>query len=110
MEEQTSAKVAAELRAAGFAVTERFGGFGIVGVLANGPGPTVLVRSDMDALPGRGTDRACPYASTVRTKNLAGQTVGVMHACGHDIHMTVIRRDGAAPGRSRGTAGAAPWS
>ena len=89
MEEKTSAKVAAELRAAGFAVTEHFGGFGIVGVLANGPGPTVLVRTDMDALPVE-EQTGLPYASTVKTKNLSGQIVGVMHACGHDIHMTVF--------------------
>jgi len=89
MEEKTSAKLAAELRSAGFAVTERFGGFGIVGVLANGPGPTVLVRTDMDALPVE-EQTGLPYASTVRTKNLSGQMVGVMHACGHDIHMTVM--------------------
>jgi hippurate hydrolase len=89
MEEKTSAKLAAELRATGFTVTERFGGFGIVGVLPNGPGPTVLVRTDMDALPVE-ERTGLPYASTVKTKDLSGQTVGVMHACGHDVHMTVF--------------------
>ncbi len=89
MEEATSATVASELRAAGFAVTEHFGGFGVVGVLSNGPGPTVLVRTDMDGLPVE-EKTGLPYASTVHTKNLSGQTVGVMHACGHDVHMTVF--------------------
>jgi len=89
MEEKTSAKVAAELRAAGFEVTEKFGGFGVVAVLKNGPGPVLLVRSDLDGLPVL-EDTALPYASTVRTKDLTGREVPVMHACGHDIHMTVL--------------------
>jgi hippurate hydrolase len=94
-EEKTSALVAKELRMLGYTVTERLGkykragwiGYGVVGVLKNGPGPTVLVRTDMDALPV--TEKTgLPYASRVRTKDDAGQDVGVMHACGHDIHMT----------------------
>ncbi len=89
MEEKTSAKVAAELRSAGFEVTEKFGGTGVVGVLRNGPGPTLLIRTDMDALPVK-EDTGLPYASTVRTLNLSGTEVPVMHACGHDIHMTVF--------------------
>ncbi|MFI5119186.1 MAG: amidohydrolase [Thermoanaerobaculia bacterium] len=86
-EEKTSAKLAVRLRALGFEVTEHVGGYGIVGVLRNGPGPTVLVRTDMDALPIKEAT-GLPYASTVTTKNDAGDTVSVMHACGHDIHMT----------------------
>ncbi len=86
-EEKTSAKLTARLRALGFEVTEHVGGYGIVGVLRNGPGPTVLVRTDMDALPIK-EQTGLPYASTVSTKNDAGDTVSVMHACGHDIHMT----------------------
>jgi amidohydrolase len=74
------------LRAVGFAVTEHVGGNGVVGVLRNGAGPTVLVRTDMDALPIK-EETGLPYASTVTTKNVAGETVPVMHACGHDIHM-----------------------
>ncbi len=89
MEEKTSARVAAELRTAGFEVTEKFGGFGVVAVLKNGPGPVVLVRSDMDALPVQ-EETGLPYASTVRTKDLSARDVPVMHACGHDIHMTVL--------------------
>jgi hippurate hydrolase len=94
-EEKTSAFVAAELRKLGFTVTERIGkfqntqwtGYGLVGVLKNGPGPTVLVRTELDALPVE-EKTGLPYASQVKTKNDAGVEVGVMHACGHDIHMT----------------------
>ena len=86
-EKRTAAEMAARLRAAGFEVTERVGGTGVVGVLANGPGPTVLVRTDMDALPMKELT-GLPYASTVSTTNDAGETVPVMHACGHDVHMT----------------------
>ena len=94
-EEKTSAFVAGELRKFGFTVTERIGkyqnaqwvGYGLVGVLKNGPGPTVLVRTDLDALPVE-EKTGLPYASKVKTKNDAGVEVGVMHACGHDIHMT----------------------
>jgi hippurate hydrolase len=89
MEEKTSAKVAAELRAAGFEVTEKFGGYGVVGVLQNGAGPTLLVRTDLDGLPVA-EETGLPYASTARVTNLSGQEVAVMQACGHDIHMTVF--------------------
>lgn len=87
-ETETAKRMAAELRKIGFAVTEKVGGNGIVGVLKNGEGPTVLVRADMDALPIV-EETGKPYASTVTTEDEAGNTVGVMHACGHDIHMTV---------------------
>lgn len=87
-EEQTAAKMANVLRAAGFEVTEGVGGFGVVGLLRNGPGPTVLVRTDLDALPIT-EDSGLPYASKARVKDDSGNEVGVMHACGHDIHMTV---------------------
>lgn len=94
-EEKTSAFVAGELRKLGFTVTERIGkyqneqwqGYGIVGVLKNGPGPTVLVRTELDALPVE-EKTGLPYSSNVKTKNDAGLEVGVMHACGHDIHIT----------------------
>ena len=85
-EEKTAAKMAARLRELGFQVTEHVGGTGIVGVLRNGNGPTVLVRTDMDALPLK-EKTGLPYASTVVTKNEAGEATPVMHACGHDIHM-----------------------
>ena len=94
-EEKTSAFVAGELRKLGFTVTERIGkyqnaewtGYGVVGVLKNGPGPTVLVRTELDALPVE-EKTGVPYSSQVKTKNDAGVEVSVMHACGHDIHMT----------------------
>ena len=89
LEVKTAARVAAELRAAGFEVTEKFGGTGVVGVLRNGPGPTLLIRTDMDALPVK-EETGLAYASTVRAQNLSGTEVPVMHACGHDIHMTVF--------------------
>jgi hippurate hydrolase len=87
MEEQTAARMARELRALGFAVTEKVGGHGVVGVLKNGPGPTVLVRTDMDALPIV-EQTGLAYASKVRTRDRNGNEVGAMHACGHDMHMT----------------------
>ena len=96
-EEKTSAFLAGALRSAGYAVTERVGkynrygwvGYGVVAVLKNGEGPTVLVRSDMDALPVE-EKTGLPYASKVKTKNDAGQDVSVMHACGHDIHIASL--------------------
>ena len=85
-EEATAAKMAARLRQLGFEVSEHVGGTGVVGVLRNGRGPTVLVRTDMDALPLKETT-GLPYASTATAKSDAGEVVPVMHACGHDIHM-----------------------
>lgn len=88
-EEQTSARLAAELRLVGCEVTERVGGYGVVGVLKNGAGPTVLVRADMDGLPII-ENTGVPYASKVRTRDKEGREVGVMHSCGHDINMTCL--------------------
>ncbi len=85
-EEKTAAKMASRLRGLGFEVTEHVGGFGVVGVLRNGTGPTVMVRTEMDALPVK-EQTGLAYASTVTTRNAAGESVPVMHACGHDIHM-----------------------
>jgi len=89
MEERTAAAVARELRAAGFEVTERVGGFGLVGVLKNGNGPTLLIRTDLDGLPVP-EETGVPYASKARVKDLTGREVPAMHACGHDIHMTCL--------------------
>jgi amidohydrolase len=89
MEEKTAARLAAELRSAGFEVTEKFGGTGIVGVLKNGPGPVLYVRTDLDGLP-IAEETGLPYASKTRVTNLAGQEVAVMQGCGHDIHMTIF--------------------
>lgn len=88
-EQETGARLAAELRAAGFAVTEKVGGFGVVAVLRNGDGPTIMVRADMDALPIV-ENTGLPYASRVRAKDKYGRDVGVMHACGHDVNMTCL--------------------
>lgn len=86
-EVETAAKIARELRAAGFEVTEKVGGNGLVGVLKNGEGPVILVRTDLDALPVK-EQTGAPYASTKVVKDDLGREVSVMHACGHDIHMT----------------------
>ena len=95
-EEKTAALVAGALRDLGYTVTEHLGkytghpdwaGYGVVGLLKNGAGPTVYVRTELDALPVEEMT-GLPYASKVRTKDDAGRDVGVMHACGHDIHMT----------------------
>jgi amidohydrolase len=88
-EEKSAARMAKELKDLGFEVTEKFGGHGVVGVFKNGKGPTVLVRTDMDALPV--SERTnLPYASKVRVRDKNDNEVGVMHACGHDIHMTCM--------------------
>jgi hippurate hydrolase len=85
-EKETSARLAKELQDAGVKAITNVGGFGVVGVLENGPGPTLLLRTDMDALPVA-EQTGLPYASKVRSKDEQGATVGVMHACGHDLHM-----------------------
>src|ERR1700682_2530173 len=96
-EEKSSAFVAKELKAVGCEVAEHLGkypksdtkGFGLVGLMKNGTGPTVLVRTDLDALPVE-EQTGLPYASTVATKNEKGDDVHVMHACGHDVHMSAF--------------------
>ncbi|HEX4639537.1 MAG TPA: M20/M25/M40 family metallo-hydrolase, partial [Chthoniobacterales bacterium] len=96
-EEKTAALVAKELRAAGCEVTENFGKYedpklkcyGVIGLMKNGVGPTVLVRTDLDALPVE-EDTGLPYASKVTTKDDNGREVHVMHACGHDAHMAAF--------------------
>ena len=84
-EEKTAALVAESLRKAGYAVRQHVGGHGVIGVLTNGAGPTLLIRGDMDALPVTETT-GLPYASQVTSRRPDGTSVGVMHACGHDIH------------------------
>jgi hippurate hydrolase len=96
-EERTAALVAKELKAAGCEVTEHFGtyddpklkAYGVIGVLKNGDGPTVLVRTDLDALPVQ-EETSLPYASKVTAKNDEGKDVPVMHACGHDVHVAAF--------------------
>jgi metal-dependent amidase/aminoacylase/carboxypeptidase family protein len=87
MEVKTAALVASELRALGFTVTERVGKIGVVGVLANGSGPTVLVRADMDGLPIK-ENSGVPYASTDIVKDISGDDQPAMHGCAHDTHVT----------------------
>jgi amidohydrolase len=96
-EEKTSSFFASQLKALGYTVTERigkyerpeWGGYGVVAVMKNGAGPTVLVRTELDALPVDEKTNLS-YASKVKTKNDLGQEVSVMHACGHDIHITTM--------------------
>src|SRR6266568_1168623 len=96
-EERSSAIVAKELKLAGCEVTEHVGKyekpgatcFGVIGVMKNGAGPTVLVRTDLDALPVH-EETGVPYASTFTTKNDEGKEVPVMHACGHDAHISMF--------------------
>jgi amidohydrolase len=88
-EVNTAKRVADELGKAGAEVTTGVGKLGVVGVLRNGQGPTVLVRTDLDALPVTETT-GLPFASRVTTTDDDGNTVGVMHACGHDVHMTTL--------------------
>src|SRR5438874_9996328 len=96
-EERTALLIAKELRAAGCQVTEHLGkyenaklkGYGVVGVMKNGDGPIVLVRTDMDALPVE-EETGLPYASTTVAQNDEGKDVHVMHACGHDAHMAAF--------------------
>ena len=96
-EEKTAAVVGKELRSAGCEVTENFGKYdnpnlkcyGVIGIMKNGAGPTVMVRTDLDALPVE-EDTGLPYASKVTTKADDGREVHVMHACGHDVHMSAF--------------------
>jgi amidohydrolase len=88
-EQETAAKVADVLRVAGFEVTTKVGGHGVVGLLTNGTGKTLMLRTDLDALPvSEKTD--LPYAATKTVVAAGGSTSGVMHACGHDLHMTTV--------------------
>ena len=99
-EEKTAAKVALRLRQAGFEVTTGVGGAGVVGVLKNGAGPTVMLRTELDALPVE-EKTGLPYASTVKVKDDLGAEVSVMHACGHDVHMTALVGTAAEMARSK---------
>src|SRR6267143_1061092 len=105
-EVETAAKLANEIRQLGYEVTTGVGGTGVVGILKNGAGPTVMLRTELDALPVT-ENTGLPFASTTRTKDDAGLEVGVMHACGHDIHMAAwmgtARIMAATRGQWRGT-------
>ncbi len=105
-ETQAAKRLAEELRAAGYEVTERVGGNGVVAILKNGEGKTLLLRTELDALPVK-ENTGVDYASTATTTDRAGRTVPVMHACGHDIHLTCLvgtaRALAAAKDRWHGT-------
>lgn len=88
-EEWTSQRLADELKDAGYAVTRGVGGHGVVALLENGPGPRVMIRADMDALPVR-EETALSYQSRIKATDPKGREVDVMHACGHDLHMTAL--------------------
>lgn len=89
MEFKTAARLTQELEAVGVKVTEKIGGTGIVGIMKNGKGPMVMVRADMDGLPVT-EQSGLANASTVKMKDWDGNEVGVMHACGHDVHITSL--------------------
>jgi hippurate hydrolase len=86
-EQRTAAELAERVKALGYDVTTGIGGTGIVAILKNGPGPTVMLRTELDALPIE-EKTGLPFASTVKAKNDTGETVSVAHACGHDLHMS----------------------
>ncbi|HEY2499079.1 MAG TPA: amidohydrolase [Candidatus Angelobacter sp.] len=88
-ETRTAAELAMRLRALGYEVTEHVGGTGVVAILKNGAGPTVMLRTELDALPVE-EKTGLPYASKVHTKDDSGRDVAVMHACGHDVHMASL--------------------
>jgi len=100
VEVQTAAKIAAELRALGYRVTEHVGGTGVVALLENGPGKTVMLRTELDALPVE-EKTGLPFASKVRAKDPAGQDVPVGHMCGHDLHMSALVATAGIMARSR---------
>jgi len=86
-EQRTAAELAQRVKAFGFEVTTGVGGTGIVAIMKNGPGPVVMLRTELDALPIE-EKTGLPFASTVKTKNDAGEIVPVSHMCGHDLHMS----------------------
>lgn len=86
-EARTAQRLARELEASGFEVSRSIGGHGVVGLLRNGKGPTLMLRTDLDGLPIT-EETGLEYASKVRIQDADGQSIGLMHACGHDVHMT----------------------
>ena len=101
-ETQTAAYLAQQLRGLGYDVTEHVGGTGIVALLKNGAGPTVMLRTELDALPVE-EKTGLPYASKVRVKDSSGRDVPVMHACGHDLHMASLVGTAAIMAGSKNT-------
>jgi hippurate hydrolase len=101
-EMQTATKLAARLRSAGYDVTEHVGGTGVVAILKNGPGPVIMLRTELDALPVE-EKTGLSYASKVRAKDEGGRDVPVMHACGHDLHMAALLGTAEIMARSKNT-------
>lgn len=101
-ETRTAAKLASELRALGYTVTEHVGGTGVVAILKNGPGKTVMLRTELDALPVE-EQTGLPYASKVHAKDAAGREVPVGHMCGHDLHISALVATADIMARSRDT-------
>ena len=99
-ETRTAALLAERLRQLGYEVTEHVGGTGVVAILKNGPGPTVMLRTELDGLPVE-EKTGLPYASTAHTKNDSGVDVPVMHACGHDLHMSSLWATAAIMARTK---------
>ncbi len=99
-ETRTATKLAAELRALGYTVTEHVGGTGVVAILKNGPGKTVMLRTELDALPVE-EKTGLPFASKVRAKDPTGHDVPVGHMCGHDLHMSALTGTAAIMAHSR---------
>lgn len=100
-ESQTAAKLAARLRSLGYDVTDHVGGTGLVAILMNGSGPTVMLRTELDALPVE-EKTGLSYASKVRAKDEDGHEVSVMHACGHDLHMASLLGTATVMAQSKG--------
>jgi amidohydrolase len=101
-ETQTAQKLAGRLRDLGYTITEHVGGTGVVAILKNGAGPTVMLRTELDALPVE-EKTGLAYASKVRTKDDSGRDVPVMHACGHDLHMASLFATAAIMAHSKNT-------
>jgi len=101
-ETRTAGVMAEKLRGLGYEVTENVGGAGVVAIMKNGAGPTVMLRTELDALPVT-EDTGLPYASKVKTKDDSGREVGVMHACGHDVHMASLYGTAAVMAKSKDT-------
>lgn len=101
-ETQTAAKLASRLRELGYEITDHVGGAGIVAILRNGPGPTVMLRTELDALPVE-EKTGLPFASKVHAKDDSGRDVPVMHACGHDLHMASLIGTATIMSRAKNT-------
>jgi len=101
-ETRTAGVMAEKLRALGYEVTEHVGGVGVVAIMKNGPGPVVMLRTELDALPVT-EETGLPYASKVKAKDDSGREVGVMHACGHDVHMATLYGTAAIMAKSKDT-------